>query len=83
MAKVKTPKPKKEKPVKPRKEKPAKAKKEKALKQPKQPKAKQPRQVKTRYKSDLFTLVLALSFLAMVTTCVFLYLNNAYHTANM
>ena len=80
MAKVKPPKPKKEKPVKAKKEKPVKAKKEKAPKQPKQPKVKKPK-IKVRH--DLYTLIMVLTFLAIVTACVFLHFNNAFHTANM
>jgi len=77
MAKVKPPKPKKEKPVKAKKEKPVKAKKEKTPKQPKVKKTK----IKVRH--DLYTLVMALTFLAVVTACIFLHFNNAFHTANM
>ncbi|MDR1492575.1 MAG: hypothetical protein LBT05_07625 [Planctomycetaceae bacterium] len=72
MAKVK-----KEKPIK---EKAVKVKKEKAPKAPRQPKASKP---KIKYKSDLYTLILLLSFLAMATGCLFLYLNNSFHAANM
>jgi hypothetical protein len=71
MAKAKTPKPKKEKPVK--------AKKEKT---PKQPKAVKPRAAKVKVKSDLYTLILMLTFFALVTACVFLYLNNSWHVAH-
>ena len=81
MAKAKAaPKPKKEKPVKPAKEKPVKAKKEKPVKQPK---AVKPRVQKPKIKSDLYTMILLLTFLALVTSCVFIYLNNIAHTANM
>jgi len=80
MAKAKKEKPVKEKPVKAKKEKPVKVKKEKAPKAPRQPKVRKP---KVKYKSDLYTLILLLSFLAMVTGCVFLYLNNSFHAANM
>ncbi len=72
MAKVKAPKPKKEKPVK--------AKKEKAPKQPKQAK---PRKVRVKYKSDLYTMILLLTFFAIVTACIFMYFNNNWHTAHM
>jgi len=77
MAKVKPPKPKKEKPVKAKKEKPAKAKKEKA---PKQPTVKK---TKTKTRHDLYTLIMVLTFLAIVTACIFLHFNNAFHTANI
>ena len=77
MAKVKPPKPKKEKPVKAKKEKPVKAKKEKA---PKQPKVKK---VKIKIRHDLYTLIMVLTFLAVVTACIFLHFNNAFHTANI
>ena len=83
MAKAKAPKPvkaKKEKPVKAKKEKPVKAKKEKA---PKQPKAVKPRVAKVKVKSDLYTVILMLTFFALVAACVFVYLNNAWHTAHM
>ena len=71
MAKAKAaPKPKKEVPVKAKKEKPIKAKKEKAPKQPKAVKPKVP-----KVKSDLYTVVLMLTFFALATACVFIYLN--------
>ena len=78
MAKAKAPKP--PKPVKAKKEKPVKAKKEKA---PKQPKPVKPRVPKITVKSDLYTLILMLTFLALVTACVFMYVNNAWHVAHM
>lgn len=80
MAKTKTPKPKKEKPVKAKKEKPVKAKKEKAPKQAKQAKPRTPR---VKYKSDLFTVALLLTFLALATACLFLYFNNAWDASHM
>ncbi|MCL2118232.1 MAG: hypothetical protein FWH27_07375 [Planctomycetaceae bacterium] len=76
MAKAKAPKP--PKPVKAKKEKPVKAKKEKA---PRQPKAVKPRVPKVKVKSDLYTVILMLTFFAFVTACVFMYLNNSFHTA--
>ena len=86
MAKAKAaPKPKKEKPVKSKKEKPVKvkAKKEKTPKAARQPKPVKPRVVKPKVKSDLYTVILLLTFLALTTACVFMYLNNAFHTANV
>ena len=81
MAKAKAaPKPNPAKPAKPKKEKPVKAKKEKA---PKQSKAVKPRVQKPKMKSDVYTMILLLTFLAFVTACIFLYQNNAFHTANM
>lgn len=77
MAKVKAPKPKKEKPVKAKKEKAPKAKKEKTPKQAK------PRAPRVKYKSDLYTMALLLSFLALAATCLFLYFNNAWHSTHM
>ena len=78
MAKAKAPKP--PKPVKVKKEKPVKAKKEKA---PKQPKVVKPRTPKVKVKSDLYTLILMLTFFALVTACIFMYLNDAWHTAHI
>ena len=72
MAKAKAPK--SPKPVKAKKEKPVKAKKEKTHKQPKPVK---PRVPKTKVKSDLYTLIMLLTFFAFVTACIFMYLNNA------
>lgn len=77
MAKVKAPKPKKEKPVKAKKEKPVKAKKEKAPNQAK------PRKARIKYKNDLYTMILLLTFLAIATACIFMYFNNDWHTAHM
>ena len=76
----------KEKPVKAAKEKPAKPVKEKAAKAPKTPKAPKavkPRPPKIAYKSDVFTLMLLISFLALVTACIFLYLNVTFDAQNM
>ncbi|MDR1382710.1 MAG: hypothetical protein LBJ67_02510 [Planctomycetaceae bacterium] len=75
MAKIKKEKPVKEKPVKVKKE-----KSPKATRTPRQPKARKP---KIKYKGDLYTLILLFSFLAIVTGCIFLYLNNSFHAANM
>jgi hypothetical protein len=80
MAKTKAPKPKKEKPINLDKGKPAKKKKEKA---PKSTGPTKPRPPKVKYKSDIYTMILLLSFFALVTACIFLYLNNSYHTAHM
>ena len=78
MAKAKAaPKPKPAKPAKPKKEKPVKAK------ATKQPKAVKPRVQKPKIKSDIYTMALLLTFFALVAACVFLYQNNAFHTANM
>jgi hypothetical protein len=82
MAKAKAPKatkPKKEKPVKAKKEKPVKAKKEKT---PKQPKAVKPRVAKIKVKSDLYTVVLMLTFFALATACILIYLNNSWHATH-
>ena len=77
MAKAKAPKP---KPVKAKKEKPVKAKKEKTSKQSK---ASKPRVPKVKVKSDLYTVILMLTFFALVAACVFMYLNNSIHTAHL
>ena len=69
-------------PVKPRKAKPVKVKKEKAPKTVKQPKAVKPRVKKDRVKSDLYTMILMLTFFALATACVFIYLNNSWHTTH-
>jgi hypothetical protein len=66
--------------MKTKKEKPIKAKKEKAHKAPRQPKMRRP---KVKYKSDLYTLILLFSFLAMAVGSLFLYLNNSFHAANL
>jgi len=79
MAKAKAP-----KAPKPKKEKPVKAKKEKAPKAVKQPKAKtvKPRVAKPKIKSDLYTVILMLTFFALATACVFIYFNNSWHTTH-
>ena len=80
MAKAKAPKA--PKAPRPKKEKPVKAKKEKAPKAPKQPKAVKPKVVKPKVKSDLCTVILMLTFFALATACVFIFLNNSWHQAH-
>jgi len=63
--------------------KPVKAVKEKPVKASKPPKVAGPRQPKIAYKSDIFTLILLISFLALLTACLFLYLNVSYDAQNM
>jgi len=81
MAKAKAPKA----PPKPKKEKPVKAKKEKVPKAAKQSKAKvvKPRVAKVKVKSDLYTVILMLTFFALATACVFIYLNNSWHQTHL
>ena len=85
MAKAKAPKA--PKAPKPKKEKPVKAKKAKAPKAAKQAKAKTVKpsvaKVKVKVKSDLYTVILMLTFFALATACVFIYLNNSWHTAHL
>ena len=68
------------KPVKAKKEKPVKVKKEKA---PKQPKVVKPRTPKVKVKSDLSTVILMLTFFALVAACIFMYLNDTWHSVHM
>jgi len=81
MAKAKTAKP--PKPVKAKKEKPVKAKKEKVPKQPKSAKPRAPKVKRDKVKSDLYTVILMLTFFALAAACVLLYLNNAWHATHM
>ncbi|MCL2349370.1 MAG: hypothetical protein FWC50_14055 [Planctomycetaceae bacterium] len=60
-----------------------KAAKEKPVKAPKQPKSVGPRPPKIAYKSDIFTMMLMISFLALLTACLFLYLNVSFDAQNM